>query len=216
MAAQGKPPAKKRAPAKKKAVTKKKATAKKRSPRPTGRPTDFTPALGDAICERICDAQSLRTICADDGMPNKATVMRWLAKSEQDGAPEDLRLFRDQYARAQSVKAETLVEEIGEIHEKAWVPVMLGEGVPLVVDGKPVMTVDKASVAAAKLEADNKKWLATKLSPKKYGERVDHEITGKNGGVIKTETTWVIQPVAAKPDAETDHPRKDSADRGEG
>lgn len=128
-------------------------------------------------------------------MPNKATVFRWLAKAEEAGALEGLRVFRDQYARAHEAKADTLVDQIGEIHEKAWVPFEV-DGVPLVVDGKPVMTVDKASAAAARLEADNKKWLAMKLAPKKYGEKVQAEVSGPNGGPVQSVTRIELVPLS--------------------
>lgn len=34
--------------------------------------------------------------------------------------------------------------------------------------------------------------------PDDYSDRSKHEITGKDGGPVKTETTWVIQPVKAR------------------
>jgi hypothetical protein len=41
--------------------------------------------------------------------------------------------------------------------------------------------------AKAKLEIDSIKWVACKLLPRKYDERVSAELTGANGGPIKTE-----------------------------
>lgn len=43
---------------------------------------------------------------------------------------------------------------------------------PLMVNGSIVRTVNKASAAAVRLEADNKKWLMGKLRPKKYGDKI--------------------------------------------
>jgi hypothetical protein len=57
------------------------------------RPTDYTPELGDQICELLADGMSLRAICQADDMPHRATVFRWLARA-------GLEEFRDQYARA--------------------------------------------------------------------------------------------------------------------
>ncbi len=37
---------------------------------PAGRPTDYTPELGDLICSRIAEGSSLRKICTDDEMPH--------------------------------------------------------------------------------------------------------------------------------------------------
>lgn len=48
-----------------------------------GRPSDYSEELADIICERPADGESLRSICLNDGMPNKATVFRWLAAHEE-------------------------------------------------------------------------------------------------------------------------------------
>lgn len=42
-----------------------------------GRPTDYTPELGDKICEGIANAISLVTICKQEGMPDPRSVYRW-------------------------------------------------------------------------------------------------------------------------------------------
>ncbi len=60
-------------------------------PKKTGRPSLYTEALAARICKRLADGEPLRSICRDKAMPDKATVLRWLA----DKAKID---FRDQYA----------------------------------------------------------------------------------------------------------------------
>ncbi|HEY5798689.1 MAG TPA: hypothetical protein VIT92_00635, partial [Burkholderiaceae bacterium] len=96
-------PAKKPAPAKPKAAKQQVEQAA-----PVGRPSSFTQATANRICMQIADGKSLRTICKDDAMPDKATVMRWLA-DEKHAA------FRDQYACAREEQADKLAEEIIEI-----------------------------------------------------------------------------------------------------
>jgi hypothetical protein len=49
---------------------------------------------------------------------------------------------------------------------------------------------DAAHVAKARLEIDSIKWVACKLLPRKYGERVSAELTGARGGPIKTEQSF--------------------------
>src|SRR5271167_3446231 len=76
-----------------------------RKKRPIGRPSLFTTELGDAICNRIADGESLRAICAEVEMPDKATVFRWLsAEGNKD--------FRNQYIRAREAQADSLVDDI--------------------------------------------------------------------------------------------------------
>ena len=55
------------------------------------------------ICERIADSKSLRSICSEDEMPNKAIVFRWL-KAHED--------FSDQYARAREAQADSLFDDV--------------------------------------------------------------------------------------------------------
>lgn len=63
----------------------------------TGRPTIFSDALADTIVEKITDGLSLRTICDDAAMPNRSTVVRWLADDES---------FATKYARAREMQAD--------------------------------------------------------------------------------------------------------------
>ncbi len=54
-----------------------------------------------------------------------------------------------------------------------------------------------------RIMVDTRKWIASKYNTKKYGDKNQMELTGANGGAIKTESKveWVIQPV--KPIDET-------------
>jgi hypothetical protein len=75
-------------------------------PRPPGRPNLYTPALAAAICDRLADGESLRTICRDPAMPARDTVRGWLARDPD---------FAAQYARARSEQAHALAELAVEI-----------------------------------------------------------------------------------------------------
>ena len=57
-------------------MTKKKPAPKKRT---KGRPSLYTKALAAKICLRLAEGETLRSICRDKAMPDKATVLRWLA-----------------------------------------------------------------------------------------------------------------------------------------
>ena len=73
------------------------------------RPTDYNDQIADVICERIADGESLRAICACEGMPSKATVFRWLGKHKE---------FHDQYARARDEQAESFADELVSISDE--------------------------------------------------------------------------------------------------
>lgn len=123
----------------------------------------------DIVCNAIAtSAKSISTILGQGfngvTLPDYATFARWLGEPGADA-------LRDQYARAKDAQADFMGEEMIELHAKAWVPVLNSDGLPIMVNDKPLMTVDKASAALVRLEAENKKWLMGKLKPKKYGDR---------------------------------------------
>lgn len=136
-----------------------------------GRPTDYCQEKADIMCEMLSDGQSLKEICAPDDMPNRATVYRWLAAH-----PE----FSDMYARAREEQAETLADEIIAIADETYDDVMVGE------DGKERCNTE--FIQRSKLRVDARKWVASKLKPKKYGDRISQEISGANGGPVETVT----------------------------
>ncbi|MCO7478792.1 terminase small subunit protein [Stenotrophomonas maltophilia] len=129
------------------------------------RPSKYSQQLADAICDLLVDGKSLRTICSTAKMPSRSTVIRWLADNET---------FRNQYARARELQADTLAEEILDIADKA----VLGERLKKDGKGKVLERQTGDMVERSKLMIDARKWYAGKLQPKKYGERValDHGV----------------------------------------
>src|SRR6266436_4221562 len=69
-----------------------------------------------------------------------------------------LRLISDMYARAREERADRLFEELFEIADKP--------------------CKDAVEVAHARNRLDTRKWLASKLAPRKYGDRVEHDHKG--------------------------------------
>jgi hypothetical protein len=59
-----------------------------------------------------------------------------------------------------------------------------------IVDLADETLADANHVAKARLQIDARKWVACKLLPRKYGDRVSAEVTGANGGAIKTEKSF--------------------------
>jgi hypothetical protein len=116
-----------------------------------GRPSDFTAALGDMICAEIAtSSKSIKTICKAKNMPHPATVMRWLRINES---------FRDQYTRAKEEQADYLAEEMLEIADDD------GD------DEKAFVGINH--IQRDKLKVETRKWIAAKLKPKKYGDKID-------------------------------------------
>jgi hypothetical protein len=121
-----------------------------------GRPSDFTQETADAICSRIAGGESLRSICNAEEMPDKATVFRWLADSEKAA-------FRDQYARAREAQADHMAEEILQIAD---------DGTNDTYPTENGLAVNQDVIARSRLRVDARKWLASKMAPKKYGDKI--------------------------------------------
>lgn len=137
----------------------------------TGRPSDFTQEIAEEICSRIAKGESLRSICAGDDqtaegyMPHRSTVMRWLGENET---------FRDQYARAREAQADHFVEEIIEIADQP--------NIRTTADGETVASDPQRD----RLRVDARKWVASKLAPKKYGEKL--ALAGDDENPVKVVT----------------------------
>jgi hypothetical protein len=56
--------------------------------------------------------------------------------------------------------------------------------------------MDAEFVARSRLRVDSRKWLAARMAPTKYGDKITQEHTGADGGAIKSEITK-IELVAA-------------------
>lgn len=132
----------------------KEALAQKPSGKKTGRPTVYTQAVALEICTRISEGESLRAICRDDHMPALSSVMLWLTD-------ESHKVFSEQYVRAREAQAEHMFLEIAELSDTS------------VEDIMGIDRSDSARVQARKLQIDTRKWILSRMFPKKYGEKLD-------------------------------------------
>ncbi|MBX5020168.1 MULTISPECIES: terminase small subunit-like protein [Rhizobium] len=138
----------------------------------TGRPTKFTQSLANMICARIADGESLRSICRDETMPGKSTVLAWLADDDKAD-------FRTKYAQAREIQADGFVDEMVEIADDGsndWMERQFGEETRWVENGE--------ALRRSQLRIATRQWIAEKLKPKKYGSKVELE-HGVTSGVAE-------------------------------
>lgn len=103
----------------------------------------------------------MREICRQDEMPDKSTVMRWLHAHED---------FRDQYARAKEIGIEALAEDILDIADDAsndWMERHDSEG------ANTGWQFNGEAARRSQIRIDSRKWLLSKLAPKKYGDKLE-------------------------------------------
>lgn len=117
----------------------------------------------------------MRSFCiGKPDRPSLVTVYRWLRSH-----PE----FAVNYTRAREDQAETLAEEIIEISDEDNADAYIETR----ADGTQFAKIDGQAVQRSKLRVDSRKWVAAKLKPKKFGDKLD--ITSNNEHVNGKELT---------------------------
>lgn len=137
-------------------------------------PQEFDQILADKVCDLIMDGYSLRKIEAVDGMPKRLTILRWLRENKE---------FQTQYAHAREEQADFYAEEILDISDEKNADVFFD-----LKTGE--LKVNGDAIQRARLRVDSRKWIASKLKPKKYGDSSSLKIGGDpdNKEPIRTHT----------------------------
>jgi hypothetical protein len=141
----------------------------------TGRPSSFKQDIADKICEEIAtSSKSLKRICEPDDMPAVRTVLYWLAQGSKEDAKPELKDFLHQYTHARENQADYLAEEILEIADDGSNDLMT------ITKGDQTYELENKEVTnRSKLRVEARKWIASKLKPKKYSDKVDMNHTGE-------------------------------------
>jgi len=127
---------------------------------------DAAGSIGE-FCEHVAKGGHMAGFCEGRGLPYK-TVSDWVYKNPDRAA---------MYARAREERADFLFDEIIAISDETEVEAKYeGEDVKLVLDS--------TAVARNRLRVDARKWAASKLKPRVYGDKVTQEHTGAGGGPI--------------------------------
>ena len=127
-------------------------------------PEKYTPELADTICEGLAEGKGMPEVCRGLHITPRA-VMNWLIKY-----PE----FLEHYRVARDVQAEVLAAEVLEIADNS-------EGDVTEVtrpNGTTYKKIDYENVNRSRLRCDSRKWYASHVAPKKYGDRQQVEVSG--------------------------------------
>ena len=143
----------------------------------------YSEELAEEICDRLATGESLFAICKTQGMPTEKTVRMWAETRPQS--------FGAKYTRARELGYDSVAEQVialGTAREECIGP-----------DGY----IDNGEIQRLRMLSENRKWLLSKMLPKRYGEKVTQEITGEDGGALITRIELV--PVAARPRPAIEH-----------
>lgn len=127
----------------------------------------YSDKLADAICKRISRGESIIQICASEPTyPPSPTIYSWAIDIER--FPH----FAIGYACANVEQAHYLADEIMQIADMA-------DGDTYVCEKTGKIKTHHEVVARAKLRVDTRKWRASKLAPREYGDKTQIEHTGE-------------------------------------
>lgn len=136
----------------------------------TGRPTTYTPEIADIICSRLAEGESMRTISGSKDMPALSTMFLWLRKHEE---------FSEQYAKAKEESHSALFEEILDIADDGTNDWMLTNA-----EDNEGWKQNGESIQRSRLRVDARKWALSKIMPKKYGDKIQQEVSGTDGAPL--------------------------------
>lgn len=154
-------------------------------------PSPATMARLIKIFEQLEEGVSLSECCRQKGAMSRSRVLAWV---EQD---QDV---QDRYARARERGHDALADKLLRVADT---PVQ-GSTVTIEkrADGTTTKTVNRDAVEHRRLQVDAYKWLLSKWSPKKYGEKLDIQHTVP---VLLHTVDWANAPIERPP--ERDVPR---------
>ena len=135
-----------------------------------GRPTKYSKAVADEICGRLASGETILRMCErDKNLPAETTVYRWLFEDGKE-------YFRENYERARAVQAERFAEELADIADDG-----RNDWIESNDPNNPGYKANGEYVQRSRLRVDTRKWIASRLLPKKYGDKQELRHTGKDG-----------------------------------
>lgn len=132
----------------------------------------MTQELFDQICARMSDGESTNAIIKD--LSISWSSLQYFRENSHENVAK--------YASARELQVDWHAEEIKELSD---------EKPECIVDERGISRVDSGYVTWQKNRIDTRKWLMSKIAPKKYGDKQIVAVTGENGGAVKIDAVGV-------------------------
>jgi transcriptional regulator with XRE-family HTH domain len=127
-----------------------------------GRPSAYSKALAERICERLAKGETLTQICKDTGYPARQTVVKW---THNKGA--QFEAFRVAYAQARDNQVDFWVEEAKDIADDPrydWEERQKR-------NGETFFGPNYEHIQRSRLRVETRLKLAALINPIKYGDK---------------------------------------------
>ena len=127
----------------------------------------------DVICDKIINGKSVRTVLNEiEPKISPSTFFIWLREDE---------LKSKQYEIATKERSELVFEDILDIADNSSNDYVENENGNLVLNAE--------NIQRSRLRVDARKWILSKMNPKKYGDKTDITTNGKEIGSKYSEWT---------------------------
>jgi len=113
----------------------------------------------NSIIQRIELGESLRSILKDENMPSSQTFYIWINDDESKSK---------QYARATEIRADLIFDEMIEIADDG-----TNDFTKKLLSEIEVEMLNSEHLQRSRLRIDTRKWILSKMNPKKYGDKLD-------------------------------------------
>ena len=129
-----------------------------------GRPVKWPPEhpVWQEIVDKVSAGKSVSTVLRDEGMPNWTVFQAMLAQDAKLAAA---------YEKAVQDRADRLADEILQLSD---------EQMPDGLEG----AMASAWVQQKRMQVDARKWIASKLKPRTYGDRIDMTVRDERISVL--------------------------------
>lgn len=128
------------------------------------------------MLERIACGEAVSKICDEAGFPSRKTFYGWVLRNDDLRERYEVALVARHYALADET-LEIADEPVGSLESGA---------------------TDSGAVQKQRLQVDTRKWLLSKMVPKKYGDKLQQELTGTDGGPVQVVTLTPADYKAAR------------------
>lgn len=141
----------------------------------------FTLTMKHKILGHLAEGRSLRAICEDKDIPVTPAAVRKAAIRDE--------AFGTQYARARDLGLDAMLDEMLEIADDSrgdWVEVTHK-------DGSKEWKFNHENVQRSRLRCDVRKWYLSKLAPKRYGDRIQADVTNSDESIQSLSQDQIAQ-----------------------
>lgn len=180
----------------------------------------YDPEVGWAICERIANGETLVAVCRDEAMPSVSTVLSsWMedagfkqlyARAKEirlDVMAEEITQLADECRPGEKTERKHISWRCSVclndakwrgnkfVHSLEFDDLCEGAEAEKVTEDK---TITADMVERSRLQIDTRKWLLARLAARTYGDKLNVEASGPDGGPIRNTVEVVF--VSAKKD----------------